>query len=112
MQKISVERRQAIAKAAGLGDAYLYQIITKRKPAPVHLCTDIEIASNGELTREALRPDDWHRYWPELHGRFSASAAESAPCAINADREANHERSEPRHPMAGGTHLGADEVSL
>lgn len=74
MKKISASRRKEIAKAADLGEAYLYQIITGRKPAPVHLCTDIEKASNGELTREGLRPGDWARYWPELIGRSSASA--------------------------------------
>lgn len=73
MLKISAHRRKEIAEAAGLGEAYLYQILTGRKPAPVHLCTDIEIASGGELTREALRPDDWVRYWPELRSRSSTT---------------------------------------
>lgn len=30
------------------------------------LCVSIERASNGAVTRQELRPEDWHRIWPEL----------------------------------------------
>ena len=36
------------------------------KPVPVERCTDIERATSGAVTRRDLRPDDWHRIWPEL----------------------------------------------
>lgn len=34
-------------------------------PDAVH-CVAIERATNGSVTRQALRPDDWHLIWPEL----------------------------------------------
>lgn len=33
---------------------------------PVEHCTAIERATAGAVTRRDLRPDDWHRIWPEL----------------------------------------------
>lgn len=37
----------------------------KRKLAAEY-CASIEQATNGEVTRRDLRPDDWHLVWPEL----------------------------------------------
>ena len=37
----------------------------KRK-FPAELCALIERATGGDVTRRDLRPDDWHRIWPEL----------------------------------------------
>lgn len=36
-----------------------------RKPSP-EFAVAIEQASNGAVMRWDLRPDDWHRIWPEL----------------------------------------------
>ena len=36
-----------------------------RIPSPEN-CTAIELATGGVVTRRDLRPDDWHRIWPEL----------------------------------------------
>lgn len=36
-----------------------------RKPGPAY-CRAIETATQGAVTRRDLRPDDWHRIWPEL----------------------------------------------
>ena len=30
------------------------------------LCVAIERATSGEVTRQDLRPNDWHLIWPEL----------------------------------------------
>jgi len=37
-----------------------------KRPIPVERCVAIEQATNGEVTRRDLRPDDWHLIWPEL----------------------------------------------
>ena len=29
-------------------------------------CSEIELVTNGEVTRKDLRPNDWHLVWPEL----------------------------------------------
>ena len=36
------------------------------RPVPVHHCAAIEQATNGKVTRQDLRPDDWQKIWPEL----------------------------------------------
>lgn len=36
------------------------------RPIPIDKCWPIEQATNGEVTRKDLRPDDWERIWPEL----------------------------------------------
>lgn len=36
------------------------------RPVPIHWCIPIERATNGQVTRKDLRPDDWHLIWDEL----------------------------------------------
>jgi len=38
-----------------------------RVPSPEN-CVVIEKATGGQVTRQDLRPDDWHLIWPELPG--------------------------------------------
>lgn len=47
---------------------------------PAH-CAAVEAACGGVVKRWHLRPDDWHRIWPELIG------AEGAPAAPTPDSE-------------------------
>lgn len=39
---------------------------------PIERCSDLEAASKGAVRRWDLRPDDWHRIWPELVGTDGA----------------------------------------
>lgn len=36
-----------------------------RQPSPEY-CVAIERATEGDVRRWDLRPDDWHKIWPEL----------------------------------------------
>lgn len=45
----------------------------KRK-LPIDKCSDIERLTNGLVTRQNLRPDDWQRIWPELAERDAANS--------------------------------------
>ena len=47
-------------------DALLSQWRTKKRQVPAVRCPLIERATDGEVTRRDLRPDDWHLIWPEL----------------------------------------------
>ena len=38
----------------------------KTRGVPVEHCAAIEKATNGAVTRQELRPDDWQAIWPEL----------------------------------------------
>jgi DNA-binding transcriptional regulator YdaS (Cro superfamily) len=51
------------------------------RPVPLERCTAIERATDGAVKRWDLRPDDWHRIWPELIG------AEGAPAVPTPDSE-------------------------
>jgi DNA-binding transcriptional regulator YdaS (Cro superfamily) len=38
----------------------------RARGVPVEHCAQIEIHASAAVTRRELRPDDWHRIWPEL----------------------------------------------
>ena len=46
--------------------SFLWQIADGRRSCSPVLALKIEQATNGEVTRKDLRPDDWHLIWPEL----------------------------------------------
>jgi len=50
-----------------------------RLPSPEN-CSAIEAATGGAVMRWDLRPNDWHRIWPELRDRAEAptTAAQGA----------------------------------
>lgn len=37
-----------------------------KRPVPPWRCLGIEKTTSGMVSRKDLRPDDWHKYWPEL----------------------------------------------
>lgn len=50
----------------GTTRAYLRMIGYGYKTASAEMASGIERATQGKTTRQALRPDDWKRIWPEL----------------------------------------------
>lgn len=44
----------------------------KSRGVPVEHCALIEQATSGVVTRQQLRPTDWHRIWPELAGSMAS----------------------------------------
>ncbi|MYM25757.1 Cro/Cl family transcriptional regulator [Duganella sp. FT135W] len=65
---LSLERgRQAVlAKAIGAHAPDVSRWADGSRPVPPERCVDIEIATDGQVTRPDLRPADWMRIWPEL----------------------------------------------
>lgn len=61
-----------LAEAVGESPAFISQVATSRRPCPAALAVSIEAASAGAVRRWDLRPDDWHRIWPELVGADGA----------------------------------------
>lgn len=55
-----------------------------RGVVPSEHCAAIEKATSGAVRRWDLRPDDWHRIWPELIG---AEGAPDAPAPAQAGAE-------------------------
>jgi DNA-binding transcriptional regulator YdaS (Cro superfamily) len=64
----------ALASELEVTPVYLSQLSARqngREPSP-ELCVRIETATGGKVMRWDLRPDDWHRIWPELIGADGA----------------------------------------
>jgi DNA-binding transcriptional regulator YdaS (Cro superfamily) len=55
-----------LANKLSVPSPLLSQWRTGARPIPIERCPQIEQATNGEVTRKDLRPDDWQTIWPEL----------------------------------------------
>jgi len=56
----------ALADALGISSPTVSEWRSGRRPVPIERCVEIEQVTGGAVTRQQLRPDDWHRIWPEL----------------------------------------------
>ena len=72
----------ALARALEVAGPTVSEWRKGERPVPVERCVQIERVTGGAVTRMDLRPDDWHRIWPELAaanpGRVPPSAAAPA----------------------------------
>lgn len=67
----ALERRREVAEILGIEEQYLYQILSSRSVAAPALARSLNrIDPDARLWD--LRPDDWHRIWPELIGTDDA----------------------------------------
>ncbi|WP_114973381.1 transcriptional regulator [Rhodoferax ferrireducens] len=58
--------RPAFAEKVGTTAGHLTNFCYGYTPLAPAVCVAIEQVTNGEVTRQELRPDDWHLNWPEL----------------------------------------------
>ena len=56
--------QSALARRLGVTAPTVAQWLKRDRPVPPERCVEIEAATG--VRRWALRPDDWHRIWPEL----------------------------------------------
>jgi DNA-binding transcriptional regulator YdaS (Cro superfamily) len=70
-------RNAKVAADARIAPAFLSQIANGVRPAPAEKCYALERACDHHVRRWDLRPNDWHRIWPELIG---AAGARRAAC--------------------------------
>jgi DNA-binding transcriptional regulator YdaS (Cro superfamily) len=65
---IKSERGNASRLAASIGVSlsYLSQLKDKDKTISPKRCVQIEEATDRQVTRQDLRPEDWADIWPEL----------------------------------------------
>lgn len=54
-----------VAKEVGIAPAFLSQISNHIRPAPAVHCRPIVKATGSAVQLWDLRPNDWHRLWPE-----------------------------------------------
>lgn len=63
-----------LARAVGVHPVTVSQWANGIKAVSAERCVPIERATAGAVRRWDLRPDDWHRIWPELIGTDGAPA--------------------------------------
>ena len=74
-----VGSQAALAEKLGVTRGAVNQWKSPDRFVPLEHCAAIERATNGAVTRRDLRPDDWHRIWPELvTAEFPAPADKAA----------------------------------
>jgi DNA-binding transcriptional regulator YdaS (Cro superfamily) len=77
-------QKSVFAAKVGIDSVYLSQIASEdqgeRKFRPsAALAVRIEKASNGEVSRQNMRPEDWQEIWPELAQAIATPAPETGP---------------------------------
>lgn len=78
-------RTQRLAEALGVSGSLVTQW-GRGKPISAERCVPIENLSERAVRRWNLRPDDWHRIWPELIG---ADGAPPVPATASKATDAN-----------------------
>ena len=56
----------ALAKHLQLPPSFVSKMLNGTKAIPAEHCRAIYAFVGGEVTLPEMRPDDWHKYWPEL----------------------------------------------
>lgn len=63
-----VGTQDELAKAIGVSQQMISKLLNNPDfPISSKTAVAIEKATNGQVTRKDLRPDDWHFIWPELN---------------------------------------------
>ena len=55
-----------MSRRIGVSKGMVAQMYRGLRPVPVEHCRPIEDATNKAVMRWDLRPNDWHKIWPEL----------------------------------------------
>lgn len=56
----------ALARALSVAPPTVHQWIDGTRGVPVRYCVEIERLTDGKVSRQKLRPDDFWRIWPDL----------------------------------------------
>lgn len=59
-------RATTLAKRLDISPSYLSQMASGLTPISPERCVAIWQETGGLVTRQEMRPDDWHKIWPEL----------------------------------------------
>lgn len=62
----TLDGQAALAAAIGVRQQHVWNWLNRPGYVPPEHCAAIETATGGAVTRRDLRPEDWHRIWPEL----------------------------------------------
>lgn len=72
-EAIAVERaceivggQAKLARLLNVGAANVWQWANDVRSVPPRYCAQIELLTDGAVSRQVLRPNDWQEFWPEL----------------------------------------------
>lgn len=65
---LSTEDREKFAKRCETTRGHLQNVMYGQRPCATDLAVSIERETGMVCRRWELRPDDWHKHWPELIG--------------------------------------------
>ncbi len=81
LRPLDADKRERLALDAGTTSAHLRNVAFSSKPCGIHLAVGLESLTDRAVRRWDLRPDDWHRIWPELIGAEGAPGLPAAEAA-------------------------------
>jgi DNA-binding transcriptional regulator YdaS (Cro superfamily) len=59
-------RAMALSRLIDVPPSFVSKMVSGEKAIPAQHCKAIEAFSDGQVTCQEMRPNDWHKYWPEL----------------------------------------------
>jgi DNA-binding transcriptional regulator YdaS (Cro superfamily) len=72
-----------LAKLLKVSPPTVNQWVKAVRPIPAEACVLIEQATSAKVMRWDLRPNDWHRIWPELIGKDGAPEVPKGTASIS-----------------------------
>ena len=90
--------QRGLADKIGITPVLISQWANASRPVPPERCVEIERATDGQVTRKDLRPEDWHKIWPEL-ANASAPTPRRATDPIPEPGHRGRQPASPRHMM-------------
>lgn len=94
LRQLPAEQREPFAALCATSIGHLRNVAYGYRPCSPELAVQIEQASERQVTRQELCPENWSRIWPELaesEPKTTPAPAHQARVAINSEAmEASH----------------------
>ena len=68
-----------LARALGVSSPTAHEWKTEKRKVPAAHCKEVVRLSEGAVTLQELRPDDWRNYWPELDQAPQPASQQARP---------------------------------
>lgn len=78
LNSLPPDSREKLATDCKTSVGYLRKACSAGQKFGAELCVAIEQATDGAVTRQELRPDDWAAIWPELAEKVGAGETAKA----------------------------------
>lgn len=69
LNTLEPKARTVLCKRIGTTEGYIRKAASAGQLMEPARCVKTERETNGKVTRQQLRPDDWRDIWPELAGK-------------------------------------------